>query len=92
MGISKVIHTFDLNGRRFSVLWKESATFLRADGRTWWWASHLEQDYAIDQCHLQAELMVIQEREGEMKLLDRMYEKPARPGLRKRRPFFFWGL
>lgn len=78
MGISEAIHTFDLNGRQFTVLWKESATYLRADGRMWWAAAQLDQDDAIEMCRLQAELMVIQEREGEIKMLDRLYEKPAR--------------
>lgn len=76
---SKAIHTFELNGREFLVLWKESATYLRADGRMWWSAHGLSQDEAIHLCCIQAEILTIEERAGEVKQLHRLFLTPHEP-------------
>jgi len=77
---TEVIDRFVLHGREFLVLHKPSACYLWADGRMW--ASlggGLEPDDAIDLAHIQAELMVLQERHQETAVVHRLWERPLAP-------------
>ena len=73
---TQCINTFEMCGRRFSVLWKPSATYLRADGRMWGGSlgEDLSQQEAIEQAKLRAEMMLINEREQEQSLVHRLYQ------------------
>lgn len=75
---TECIATFDMYGRQFMVLWKPSATYLRADGHIWGdsLGSDLTQETAIEQAKLHAEMMLINEREQEEKLAHGLFQKP----------------
>ncbi len=72
------IDTFEMCGRQFSVLWKPSATYLRADGRMWGSSlgEDLSQQEAIEQAKLRAVMLLINEREQEEGLVHRLFESP----------------
>lgn len=73
---TECVDTFEMCGRQFSVLWKPSATYLRADGRMWGGSlgENLDQQEAIEQAKLRAVMMLINEREQEEGLVHRLYE------------------
>jgi hypothetical protein len=77
MGQTECVASFTSHGREFTVLHKDSAAYLRADGRMIAsLGAGLSADEAIAQSHLHAELFQINEREQEAALLHRLYEKP----------------
>ncbi len=75
---TECIETFEMCGRQFSVLWKPSATYLRADGRMWGGSlgEDLDQQDAIEQAKLRAVMMLINEREQEEGLVHRLFKSP----------------
>jgi len=75
---TECIETFEMCGRQFMVLWKPSATYLRADGRMWGSSlgEDLEQQEAIEQAKLRAMMMLIDEREQEERLVHRLFKSP----------------
>ena len=75
---TECIDTFEMCGRQFMVLWKPSATYLRADGRMWGGSlgEDLSQQEAIEQAKLRAVMLLINEREQEEGLVHRLFESP----------------
>jgi hypothetical protein len=77
MSQTECVEKFTSHGREFMVLHKDSAAYLRAEGRMI--ASlgdGLSIEEAIAAAHLQAELFQIKEREQEAALMHRLYEMP----------------
>jgi hypothetical protein len=76
---TECIAEFDMYGRQFMVLWKPSATYLRADGHMWGdsLGADLTQEAAIEQAKMRAEMMLINEREQEEKLVHGLFQKPV---------------
>ena len=75
---TECIATFDMYGRQFMVLWKPSATYVRADGHMWGdsLGASLTHEATIEQAKLRAEMMLINEREQEEKLVHGLFQKP----------------
>lgn len=74
---TECVEKFTSHGREFMVLHKDSAAYLRADGRMI--ASlgdGLSVKEAMAAAYLQAELFQIKEREQEAALMHRLYETP----------------
>jgi hypothetical protein len=74
---TECVASFKSHGRDFLVLHKDSAAYLRADGRM---IASLGGDLSVEesvaQGRLHAELFQIKEREQEVALLHRLYETP----------------
>ncbi|MGE5517742.1 MAG: hypothetical protein ACM31D_18210 [Bacteroidota bacterium] len=77
--------SFVLNGREFTVICKPSATYLRADGRFWGdsLGEDLKPEDAFAMARVQAECMIIEERQQELHAIYQFYRPILSPAVRE---------